>query len=89
MTQIHPTAVIAPGAELDDGVEVGAYSIVGPHVRLGARTCIMPHVFLDGHTTIGPDCVIFPFASIGSQTQDLKFKGGKTFVEIGAGTTLR
>ncbi len=89
MTQIHPTAVIAPGAELDAGVEVGAYSIVGPHVRLGARTRIMPHVFLDGHTTIGPDCVIFPFASIGSQTQDLKFKGGKTFVEIGAGTTLR
>ncbi len=89
MTLIHPTAVIESGAELDADVAVGAYAIVGPHVRLGARTRVMPHVFLDGHTTIGPDCVIFPFASIGSQTQDLKFKGGKTFVEIGARTTLR
>lgn len=89
MTRIHPTAVVDSGAEIDTEAEIGAYSIVGPHVRVGARTRIMPHVFLDGHTTIGPDCVIFPFASIGSQTQDLKFKGGVTQVEIGARTTLR
>ncbi len=89
MTKIHPAAIIEKGAGLDSGVEVGAYSIVGPRVKIGAGTRIMPHVFLDGDTTIGTDCVIFPFASIGSQTQDLKFKGGKTFVEIGDRTTLR
>jgi len=89
MTSIHPTAIVDPGAELDDGVEIGAYSIVGAHVKIGRATRIMPHVFLDGWTTIGEGCTIFPFASIGSQTQDLKYKGGVTFVEIGDHTTLR
>lgn len=89
MKNIHPSAIIHPGAELEDDVEVGAYSIVGPTVKIGAATRIMPHVFLDGRTTIGSHCTIFPFASIGTQTQDLKFKGGTTFVEIGDHTTLR
>ncbi len=89
MTKIHPTAIVEKGAELDSGVEVGAYSIVGPRLKIGAGTRIMPHVCLDGDTSIGSDCVIFPFASIGSQTQDLKFKGGRTFVKIGDRTTLR
>lgn len=86
---IHPTAIINPGAELDADVEIGAYSIVGEHVKIGRGTRVMPHVFLDGWTTIGEGCAIFPFASIGSQTQDLKYKGGNTFVEIGDYTTLR
>ena len=89
MSRIHPTAIIHEGAQLGVDVEVGPYSIVGPNVTLGDRTKVMPQVFLDGHTAIGPDCTIFPFASIGSQTQDLKFKGGTTYVEIGAKTTLR
>ncbi len=89
MSQIHPTAIIHEGAQLGVDVEIGPYSIVGPNVKLGDRARVMPHVFLDGHTSIGPECVIFPFASIGSQTQDLKFKGGTTYVEIGAKTTLR
>lgn len=89
MTRIHPTAIIHDGAQLGVDVEVGPYSIVGSNVRIGDRAKVMPQVFLDGHTSIGSDCTIFPFASIGSQTQDLKFKGGKTFVEIGEGTTLR
>jgi UDP-N-acetylglucosamine acyltransferase len=89
MTRIHPTAIIHEGAQLGVDVEIGPYSIVGPNVRIGDRAKIMPQVFLDGHTSIGSDCTIFPFASIGSQTQDLKFKGGVTFVEIGERTTLR
>jgi UDP-N-acetylglucosamine acyltransferase len=89
MTTIHPTAIVDPGAELDEGVEIGAYSIVGTHVKIGRATRIMPHVFLDGWTTIGEGCTIFPFASIGTQTQDLKYKGAVTFVEIGDHTTLR
>lgn len=89
MTSIHPTAIISEGAELGAEVTVGAYSILGPHVRVGDGATIMPHVFVDGWTTIGGGCTVFPFASVGTQTQDLKFKGGKTFVVIGARTTLR
>lgn len=89
MTTIHPTAIVDPGAELDEGVEIGAYSIIGSHVKIGRATRVMPHVFLDGWTTIGESCTVFPFASIGTQTQDLKYKGAVTFVEIGDHTTLR
>jgi len=89
MTNIHPTAIVHEGAQLGVDVEIGPYSIVGPNVKLGDRTKVMPQVFLDGHTTFGVECTVFPFASIGSQTQDLKFKGGTTFVEIGDKTTLR
>jgi UDP-N-acetylglucosamine acyltransferase len=89
MTTIHPTAIVDSGAELDEDVEIGAYSLVGAHVKIGRATRVMPHVFLDGWTTIGEHCTLFPFASIGSQTQDLKFKGGVTFGEIGDHTTLR
>ncbi|MCX6996221.1 MAG: acyl-ACP--UDP-N-acetylglucosamine O-acyltransferase [Kiritimatiellaeota bacterium] len=88
-TRIHPTAIIAPSAELGAEVEVGPYSVIGPQVRIGARTRIFPHVVLDGCTRIGADGRIFPFASIGQQTQDLKFRGGVARVEIGDQTTLR
>ena len=89
MTEIHPTAIVEPGAQLGADVRIGAYSVIGPHVRLGDGATVLPHVFLDGRTTIGAGCTIFPFASIGSQTQDLKYKGGQTYVEIGDRTTLR
>ena len=89
MTSIHPSAIVHEGAQLGVDVEIGPYSIIGPGVKIGDRTRIMPQVFLDGHTTLGPACTVFPFASIGSQTQDLKFKGGTTYVEIGANTTVR
>lgn len=89
MTEIHPTAIIESGAELDEGVKIGPYCIIGAHVKIGKNTKIMGHVYLDGWTTIGPQCTIFPFASIGTQTQDLKYKGATTFVEIGERTTLR
>jgi UDP-N-acetylglucosamine acyltransferase len=89
MTDIHPTVIIDAGAELDENVQIGPYSIIGKHVKIGHGAKIMGHVYLDGWTTIGPDCTIFPFASIGTQTQDLKYKGGVTFVEIGERTTLR
>ena len=89
MTKIHSTAIVSKDAELDNDVEIGAYSIVGPCVKIKSGTRVMPHVFLDGRTTIGTECTIFPFASIGTQTQDLKYDGAQTFVEIGNRTTLR
>lgn len=89
MTIIHPTAIVNDGAKLGEGVEVGPYSIIGGHVTIGSGSRIMPHVVLDGWTGIGSNCTIFPFATIGTQTQDLKYRGAKTFVEIGDRTTIR
>lgn len=89
MMDIHPTAIISKGAELGKGVEAGPYSVIGPHITVGDGTRIMSHVVLDGWTRIGRNCSVFPFASIGTQTQDLKYKGARTFVEIGDRTTLR
>ncbi len=88
-TQIHPTAVIAPGAELGDGVEIGPYCVIGGHVQVGAGTKLLSHVVVAGHTKMGTGCTLFPFASLGQQTQDLKFRGGAPRVEIGDRTTLR
>jgi UDP-N-acetylglucosamine acyltransferase len=70
-------------------VEVGPYSVIGPHVRIGDRSRIHPHVVLDGWTTLGAGCAVFPFASIGGLTQDRKYKGAVTYVTIGERTTLR
>lgn len=89
MATIHPTAVIAPRAELAADVEVGPCVVIGPHVRIGARTRIMAHAVIDGHTTIGADCEIFPMASIGQKTQDLKYKGGTCFLRIGNHNVFR
>jgi UDP-N-acetylglucosamine acyltransferase len=90
MTKIHPSAIVHEGALLGVDVEIGPYSIIGPNVKLGDRTKVMPQVFLDGHTSMGAECMVYPFASIGSQTQDLKYKvGNKTYVEIGDRTTVR
>ena len=86
---IHPTAIINPGARLDETVEVGPYAIIGEHVEIDAGTVVQAHAFIDGHTKIGKNCKIFPFACVGMPTQDLKFDGGTTYAEIGDGTTLR
>ena len=88
-TEIHPTAIVHEGAKLGADVKVGAYSIVGSGLTIGDGTEIMPHVYLDGNTQIGAECVIYPFASIGTRTQDLKFHGGAPGVIIGDRTTLR
>lgn len=89
MANIHPTAIIEPGAEIGADIEIGPYCVVGAKVRLGAGTRLMSHVVIAGATTLGEKCEVFPFASIGQQTQDLKFKGGTPRVEIGSGTTIR
>lgn len=86
---IHPTAQIAPGAELDSSVAVGAYAVIGAHVRIGAGCRIGPHCVIDGHTTIGRDNRIFQFASIGAEPQDKKYAGEPTRLEIGCGNTIR
>lgn len=89
MASIHPTAVVDPKAQVAEGADIGPYCIVGPDVRIGAGTRLMSHVVVDGFTSIGDGCTVFPFASLGTRTQDLKYKGGRPRVEIGNRTTVR
>jgi UDP-N-acetylglucosamine acyltransferase len=89
MSRIHPSAIVDPQAELDSSVEVGAYSIIGPHVRIGAGTVVGPHVVIEGHTTIGRDNKFFQFSSIGAAPQDKKWAGEPTRLEVGDRNTVR
>ncbi len=89
MANIHPTAVIDSKAEIGNNVSIGAYSVIGPDVTIGNDTILKSHVVVEGRTSIGERCEIFPFASIGQKTQDLKFKGGHTYLEIGNDNTIR
>ncbi|MCA1323534.1 acyl-ACP--UDP-N-acetylglucosamine O-acyltransferase [Herbaspirillum sp. alder98] len=89
MSRIHPTAVIAPGAQLDSSVEVGPFTVIGPDVRIDAGTRIGPHVVIEGHTTIGRDNQIFQFGSIGAAPQDKKYADEPTRLEIGDRNSIR
>ena len=87
--QIHPTAIVAPGATLADDVQVGPYSIIGEHVVIGSGTVVGPHCVIDGHTTIGSNNNFYRFCSIGGMPQDKKYAGEPTRLEIGDGNTIR
>lgn len=89
MAKIHQTALVDPRAELDGDVEVGAYSIIGPRVRVGKGTRIRSHVVLEGNTTVGESNTVFQFASVGSIPQDLKYKGEDSQLVIGHHNTIR
>src|SRR5690242_18562328 len=78
MPTIHSTAVVHPGAQIGAACEVGPYCVLGEHVVLGEGCRLHAHVVIDGHTALGRANEVFPFASIGLKTQDLKWKGGLT-----------
>src|SRR5579859_3959042 len=86
---VHPTAIIHPGAKIDAGCDIGPYCVIGEHVTLAAGCKLHSHVVIDGHTKLGKRNEIFPFASLGLKTQDLKWKGGVTRLEIGDDNTFR
>jgi len=86
---VHPTAIVHPGARVGAGCEIGPYCIIGEHVTLGDKCKLYSHVVIGGHTRLGRENQIFPFASIGLQTQDLKWQGGITRLEIGDHNTFR
>ncbi len=86
---IHPTAVIEPGARVEEGVEIGAFAFVGAAVVLGAGTKMHHHASVEGNTVLGDNCQVFPYACIGGQTQDLKYKGGRTSLVAGARNVFR
>ncbi|MFO7839478.1 MAG: acyl-ACP--UDP-N-acetylglucosamine O-acyltransferase [Desulfosalsimonadaceae bacterium] len=86
---IHPTAIVDPNAEIDEGVEIGPYSIVRENVSIGANCVIGPHVTIDPYVEIAPACRIFQYASIGAVPQAVRFQGEKTWLKIGRNTIVR
>ena len=88
-SQIHPTALVDPAAQLGEGVSIGPYAVVGPEVQIGSGTRIGPHAVLDGRVRLGRDNHIFAGACIGQEPQDLKYTGDPTEVVIGDGNRIR
>ncbi|HLZ82271.1 MAG TPA: acyl-ACP--UDP-N-acetylglucosamine O-acyltransferase [Caulobacteraceae bacterium] len=89
MTTIHPTAIVDPAAELGEGVTVGPYSLIGPHVRLGARSRVASHVVIEGCAEIGEGCDIHPFANLGAPPQHAGHKGEPTRLVVGDRNIIR
>ncbi len=88
-SQIHPTACVAEGAKLEEGVSIGAYSIIGPHVILKENVKIHSHVVIEGYTTIGAQTEIFPFAALGLTPQNAHYKQEPSTLEIGEACIIR
>ena len=86
---LHPTAIIHKKAKLAENVEVGPYVVIDEFVSIGAGTKVGAHCVITGHTIIGKECRIFSSAVVGSPPQDLKFKGEKSYLEIGDHNTIR
>jgi UDP-N-acetylglucosamine acyltransferase len=86
---IHPTAIVEPGARLHAGVEIGAYAYVGGGVALGEGTRLHHHATVEGNTELGKNCEVFPYACVGGKTQDLKFTGGHPGLRIGDRNVFR
>ncbi len=86
---VHSSALVAAGAQLARGVEIGPFSVVGPEIRIGEGTVVGAHVVLAGRTTLGRNNRIFPFASIGDIPQDRKYTGAATRTVIGDANVIR
>ncbi len=86
---IHPTAIVAAGAQIPESCKVGPYCTIGPDVVLGEECELVSHVVLDGHLTMGKKNRVFPFACLGVAPQDLKYAGEPTRAEIGDDNTIR
>lgn len=86
---IHPTAIIESGAQIGEDVTIEPYAIIKRSVVLEDRVVIKSHAYIDGYTTVGAGTIIWPSASIGTKTQDLKYRGEKTFVVIGKNCEIR
>ena len=87
--QIHPHAVVAPGAKLGPGVRIGAFAIVGEDVELGEGCVLHSHAVVQGPSKIGRNNVFYPFCAVGGDPQDFRFEGEKTELLVGDGNTFR
>ena len=86
---IHKTAIIDPKAKISTTANIGPYAVIGPNVEINENVIIQSHVNITGYTTIGKKNKIYPFASIGSDPQDMKYKGEKTKLTIGDNNIIR
>src|SRR5688572_19302333 len=89
MAKIHPLALVEPGANLADDVEIGPFCVIGPHVTIGAGSRLISHVCVTGHTTLGERTVVHPFASLGSPPQSLSYAGEPTELIVGSDCIIR
>lgn len=89
MANIHPTAIVADGAQIADDALIGPYCSVSSKAVIGSGTELMSHVVVEGNTALGRNNRVSPFAVLGGRTQDLKFKGGEPGVKIGDNNTIR
>jgi len=87
--QIHPSSIVSKKAKLSDDIQVGPYTIIGDDVNIGKAVKIGASCVIEGRTSIGSGCQIFTGAVIGSRPQDLKYKGEKSFLEIGENNIIR
>lgn len=89
MSAIDPTARIMPGAVIGADVSVGPYCVIGPNVTIGDNCRLLSHINVTGHTTIGPRTSVYPFASLGTPPQSVKYRGGPTRLVVGAECDIR
>jgi len=82
-TKVHPTAIVEPGAELADGVTIGAFAFIGNRVSIGKNTTIRHHATVEGLTEMGEDNEVWPYAMVGGKTHDLKYNGGTPGLKVG------
>ena len=80
---IHKTSIVNPKAKISNNVEIGPYCTIGPEVEIGANSILHSHVNIEGNTKIGKNNQIYPFSSIGTPPQDLKYKGEKNSLIVG------
>ena len=89
MTAIDPTARVAEGATIGPQVTIGPFCVIGPNVVIGEGCTLVAHVHVTGHTSIGARTKVYPFTSLGTPPQSVKYRGGPTRLEIGAGCDIR
>ena len=89
MTNIHPTAIVSPKAKLGKDIYIGPHCIINEKVEIGDNCTFLANVYVDGNTKIGEKCTFYPFSSIGTNPQDLKFTGEESYLEIGANNIFR
>ncbi len=86
---IHPTAIVSPLATIGSNVRIGPFCVVGANVTLGDDCMLHSHVVIEGHSRFGRGNEVFPFATLGGKTQDLKYIGEPTYLEVGDHNVFR
>ena len=89
MNNIHSTAIVSSKAELGNNIYIGPYCIINENVKINDNCKFLANVYMEGNTTVGVNCTFYPFSSIGTKPQDLKYKGEKSELTIGNNNTIR